>query len=83
MWGGEPGVMDVMKNWAESEKKYYKGEAIGNIKSNQATGHYTQIVWGDTRRMGCARAMCNKKRGTYIWVCNYDPPGNWVGQKPF
>jgi pathogenesis-related protein 1 len=17
------------------------------------------------------------------WVCNYDPPGNWVGEKPY
>jgi hypothetical protein len=20
---------------------------------------------------------------TEIWVCNYNPPGNWVGEKPY
>lgn len=83
MWGGEPKVEDVMQNWAAEEKIHYKGEPIGSIKSNHPTGHYTQIVWHKTRRFGCARVMCEKNRGTYIWVCNYDPPGNWVGQKPY
>jgi hypothetical protein len=83
MWGGEPGVEDVMQNWAAEEKLHYKGEPIGSIKSSYTTGHYTQIVWSKTQRVGCAQVSCQKKRGTYIWVCNNDPPGNWVGQKPY
>ncbi|MCF8231911.1 MAG: hypothetical protein K9J27_06940 [Bacteroidales bacterium] len=82
MWGGEPEVKDVLQSWGE-EKVYYNGEPIGNIKSDHTTGHYTQIVWNETKRVGCARVKCNKNRGTYIWVCNYDPPGNWVGEKPY
>ena len=37
------------------------------------TGHFTQLVWVDTRRVGCGRTTC---KGMDIVVCNYDPPGN-------
>ncbi len=43
-------------------------------------GHYTQIVWRNTRRVGCA---VSRGPGLQIWVCNYDPPGNVVGRKPY
>lgn len=83
MWGAEPEIEHVLKNWAEEEKKYYKQEPIGSVKSKKTTGHYTQVIWKTTQRVGCARVKCPKNRGTYIWVCNYDPPGNWVGKKPY
>lgn len=85
MWGGEPDIVEVMDNWAKEEKPYYNGEPIGKIKSNHTTGHYTQIVWNNTQQVGCARTVCTNRRDriTYIWVCNYNPPGNWVGEKPY
>ncbi|CAL4885681.1 unnamed protein product [Urochloa decumbens] len=45
-------------------------------------GHYTQIVWRNTRRVGCAMVTCYNGRGTFI-TCNYDPPGNYVGVRPY
>jgi len=21
--------------------------------------------------------------GREVWVCNYDPPGNWIGKRPY
>lgn len=45
-------------------------------------GHYTQMVWANTERVGCGRALCSNG-WAYIIVCNYDPPGNVVGQKPY
>jgi hypothetical protein len=47
-------------------------------------GHYTQIVWRNTQRLGCGVADCTQgsTRRTY-WVCNYDPPGNYLGQLPY
>ena len=41
------------------------------------TGHFTQVVWRGTREVGCGHAQCN---GNDIWVCQYDPPGNFEGQ---
>ncbi len=43
-------------------------------------GHYTQIVWRDTRYVGCAVA---RGGGREVWVCEYDPPGNVLGQRPY
>jgi uncharacterized protein YkwD len=40
------------------------------------TGHFTQLVWKDTTRVGCAMAKCPEWD---LWVCNYDPPGNVEG----
>ena len=40
------------------------------------TGHFTQVVWAATERVGCGVAQCN---GMDVWVCNYDPPGNLEG----
>lgn len=42
--------------------------------------HHTQIVWSRTTEVGCAVAR-NAKRE--VWVCNYNPPGNVVGERPY
>ncbi|KAL9231943.1 hypothetical protein vseg_007101 [Gypsophila vaccaria] len=44
-------------------------------------GHYTQVVWRDSTNLGCARVECSN--GGYFVTCNYNPPGNFVGQKPY
>jgi uncharacterized protein YkwD len=41
------------------------------------TGHFTQLVWKSTQQVGCAHTTC---KGNDIYVCNYDPAGNWEGQ---
>ncbi|HZF23424.1 MAG TPA: CAP domain-containing protein [Burkholderiales bacterium] len=71
-------AVDGAKAW-ESEKKDYHGGAL--TRSNwQPSGHYTQMVWRDTRMLGCGEAVCNTM---LIVACNYDPPGNVLGRKPF
>jgi uncharacterized protein YkwD len=40
-----------------------------------ATGHFTQVVWRVTQRIGCGMATCAAEN-RQIWVCQYDPPGN-------
>ncbi|KAA8536307.1 hypothetical protein F0562_028785 [Nyssa sinensis] len=53
--------------------------------SNSCVGgeclHYTQVVWRKSVRLGCARVRCNN--GWWFVSCNYDPPGNYVGQRPY
>lgn len=38
-------------------------------------GHFTQVVWKGSRKVGGAIAKNKKDYKTYI-VANYDPPGN-------
>lgn len=72
------GVLDAAKSWY-SEKKFYRGGKISSSNWSKA-GHYTQMVWRGTTKIGCAKVEC---KGNVIIVCNYDPPGNVLGEKPF
>jgi pathogenesis-related protein 1 len=67
--------------WGE-EKQWYNAETGKCYATGKTTcGHYTQAVWKDTKEVGCAMAICGNN--AQIWVCNYSPAGNIVGQKPF
>ena len=73
---GYYGPAEVVNSWG-NEIEYY------NYDDNSCSGvcgHYTQVVWKTTERVGCAKIECD---GMDIWVCNFDPPGNWRGQKPY
>jgi pathogenesis-related protein 1 len=72
------GVEDAVKAW-KSEKSRYKGGAL-NSSNWYGSGHYTQMVWSQTQQLGCAKVKCG---GNMIVVCNYDPPGNVLGEKPY
>jgi hypothetical protein len=72
------GTSDAVMAWA-AEKPRYHGEALQSFPRSGA-GHYTQMVWEDTTQIGCATGMC---RGKLLVVCNYDPQGNIIGQKPY
>ena len=70
----------VVESWA-SEEEFY------NYETNECTpgemcGHYTQIVWEETKLVGCAMRVCENDGG-FLWMCNYDPIGNIVGQRPY
>lgn len=60
-----------------------------SCKANKKCGHFTQVIWRDSLRVGCGMVICDgaeNDRGNghaELWVCNYDPRGNWVGQRPF
>ncbi|PHU11047.1 Pathogenesis-related protein PR-1, partial [Capsicum chinense] len=46
-----------------------------SCNGEQECGHYTQIVWRETRRIGCAKVICYNGLGVFM-TCNYDPPGS-------
>lgn len=75
------------QGWA-SEAPWYD-YARNRCEPGKVCGHYTQMVWRDTRQMGCGIRDCSTGspfQGFANWtlvVCNYTPPGNWAGQRPY
>ncbi|KAK4254085.1 hypothetical protein QN277_009514 [Acacia crassicarpa] len=69
----------AVKLWV-NEKAYYDYSS-NSCAAGKQCGHYTQVVWKNTIRVGCAKVRCNNG-GTFI-SCNYDPPGNYVGRRPY
>ena len=67
------------QSWQEEVAQYqYRAVSLTNFAR---TGHYTQMIWKDTERMGMGQATC--RTGAIIIVANYDPPGNVVGRYPY
>jgi hypothetical protein len=73
--------------WASEAGDY--DLAANRCAAGKACGHYTQLVWRGTREVGCAARSCTRgspfpgRSAWWLVVCNYAPPGNWVGQKPY
>ncbi|MCO5613905.1 hypothetical protein L7F22_068184 [Adiantum nelumboides] len=69
-------------DWWEEFKLYHKGEDF-----SEGTGHYTQVAWTGTKKIGCGVSICPSSQlglgGTYnqarFVVCEYFPPGNVIG----
>jgi pathogenesis-related protein 1 len=72
-------VLDAGKAWY-SEKKFWKGGKLNGTNWSKA-GHYTQMVWSKSTKVGLGRAVC--KNGATIIVGNYDPAGNMIGESPY
>jgi hypothetical protein len=54
-----------------------------NSGSFGSAGHYTQIVWRASVRIGCAIVDCPALTYHNTVICDYAPGGNIVGQKPY
>ncbi|KAK9666562.1 hypothetical protein RND81_14G193900 [Saponaria officinalis] len=63
-----------------NEENYYDYNS-NTCAPGKECGHYTQVVWRNSVRLGCARVQCSN--GWFFVTCNYDPPGNVIGQKPY
>ena len=46
-------------------------------------GHYTQIVWRASVRIGCAIVDCPALTYHNTVICDYAPGGNIVDEKPY
>ncbi len=75
--GGYSTPGQAVAAWAAEASDYDRQDnrCIGDM-----CGHYTQLVWRDTREVGCGHAWRGMRE---VWVCNYFPPGNVVGERPY
>nr|ADD97801.1 pathogenesis-related protein 1 [Musa ABB Group] len=70
---------DAVNAWV-SEKQDYDYNS-NKCAPNKVCGHYTQVVWRSSTAIGCGRVRCNN--GGIFITCNYKPPGNYAGQRPY
>jgi len=78
LWRGTAGFYSyaqMLGFWVE-EGHAYRGEPISETNLH-AVGHYTQMIWPETREVGCG---VSRGRGDDILVCRYSPPGNLFGR---
>lgn len=70
---------DIVAAWA-AEASNYDHEKNACIDAKVRCNHFTQVVWRNSSFLGCATAHDAQRD---VWVCDYDPPGNNVAEKPY
>lgn len=76
-WSSIPNM--VVKGWEPVEHWYSENviHSYGREPSTLKTGHFTQVVWKDSRELGVG--LAKNRSGQIFVVANYDPPGNFIG----
>ncbi|XP_010557979.1 PREDICTED: STS14 protein [Tarenaya hassleriana] len=64
-----------------NEKEFYD-YGTDTCAANHTCAVYKQVVWRNSKELGCAQATCPKD-STVLTICLYNPPGNIDGQKPY
>lgn len=76
-WSSGPtDATQVVGAWAAEKRNYH----YATNSCRGVCGHYTQVVWAKSTKVGCAMATCGSAE---VWVCNYEPAGNLIGAKPY
>ncbi|CAL4133678.1 unnamed protein product, partial [Meganyctiphanes norvegica] len=70
----------AIKEWY-SEVKDFSPNSINPYQFNSGVGHYTQMVWADTYKIGCGYTFYKEGRWhKKLYTCNYGPAGNFLNQ---
>lgn len=69
---------DATKLWGDEVANY--NLTTNTCNPGAVCGHFTQVVWYTTQRIGCGKATGG---GQDYYVCNYSPGGNMMGEIPF
>jgi uncharacterized protein YkwD len=67
-------IASAIKSWTDESKDY--------DPNNPSSSHFTQVVWKNSKQVGCALQLCDgifepKFGKAKFVVCEYDPPGNF------
>ncbi|NWV59772.1 GLIP1 protein, partial [Malurus elegans] len=81
LWTGSIAAFTVkgaITSWY-NEVQFY---TYNTNECSKVCGHYTQVVWATSYKVGCAVHFCPKVAYTSIpnaahFICNYGPPGNY------
>jgi hypothetical protein len=81
LWMGSRGYFPVERmvgTWAEEKTRFLRARHWEDDFQN--VGHYTQMVWRSSTRVGCA--IASNAQNDFL-VCRYSPQGNYLGQRPY
>ncbi|KAH9377407.1 hypothetical protein HPB48_008585 [Haemaphysalis longicornis] len=91
------GVGQVQEDWRDAierwynESAYYSPNRIAVYTSTKGSpvpvGHFTQVIWANTRYLGCGYLQYYVRGGrwtdVFLYTCNYGPGGNIVRQSVY
>ena len=83
LWIGTRGayrVEQMVGSWVTEKSIFRPGvfPAVSASENWSAVGHYTQMIWPTTTRLGCSIA---RSRRVDVLVCRYAPAGNIDGRR--
>src|SRR5579872_2538559 len=84
LWWGTANAFsfaDMVAAWG-NERQSFRDGIFPDCKDGRGAvvGHYTQMVWRNTRAVGCA--IAGNGRNDFL-VCRYSPAGNVIGERPY
>ncbi|XP_034384534.1 cysteine-rich venom protein [Cyclopterus lumpus] len=65
---------DVINAWHAEVSRYL-------YPKGSSSGHYTQVVWNSSYKIGCGVALC--PNSIYLYACHYYRAGNFRGWPPY
>jgi hypothetical protein len=85
LWMGSAGYYspEVMVSAFVNERRLFRAGTFPHVSTTgqwRDVGHYTQVVWRETREVGCAVA---RGGGNDFLVCRYWPAGNTYDRPVF
>jgi hypothetical protein len=82
LWMGTRGAYSyeaMIGGWTSEQRDFVPGifPAVSRSGNWERVGHYTQMVWPTTTRVGCA--IASNAQNDFL-VCRYSPAGNVMGR---
>lgn len=84
LWAGTAGAYtpeEMVGHWIEEKSDFRRGvfPSVSRSGDFTAVGHYTQLIWRRTARVGCG---LGHGAAEDVLVCRYEAAGNVIGERP-
>lgn len=82
LWAGTRGAWapeEMVGLWISEKRDFRQGvfPAVSKSGDLEKVGHYTQLIWRNTKKVGCAVARGARED---VLVCRYSEGGNVIGE---